>query len=39
MLFCATLSTGIYSIMGQCMGQVVFGVTFRGKKSLLSGAI
>ena len=23
MLFCATLSTKIYSIMGQCMGQVV----------------
>ena len=23
MLFCATLSTENYSIMGQCMGQVV----------------
>ena len=32
MLFCATLSTKNYSIMGQCMGQVVLGITFPGKK-------
>ena len=35
MLFCATLSTKNYSIMGQCMGQMVdpcFSATFWGKK-------
>ena len=35
MLFCATLSTKNYSIMGQCMGQMVdpcfFGI-FSGQK-------
>jgi hypothetical protein len=32
MLFCDALSTKIYSIMGQRMGQMVLGGNFSGQK-------